>query len=139
MVAARRWSPTSCPCRRAPIRRVTRVGAVDGVAVKGLTRQGDYSPPRTHLGAPARRRRTAASGKDSPQSSRIGGDALSRTRRTVLALAASTVLTVLGAVVTAPAAQAAPTAPVSTGGDLCRGAQNFLTGLGININGTCPP
>ncbi|MFF4156184.1 hypothetical protein [Streptomyces sp. NPDC001678] len=64
---------------------------------------------------------------------------MSRTRRTALALAASTVLTVLGAVVTAPAAQAAPAAPMSTGGDLCRGAQNFLAAQGININGTCPP
>ncbi|MCC3776713.1 hypothetical protein [Streptomyces sp. UNOB3_S3] len=63
---------------------------------------------------------------------------MSRTRRTVLALAASTVLAVLGAVATAPAAQAAPAASMSTGGDLCRTIQNGLAGEGVNINGTCP-
>lgn len=60
---------------------------------------------------------------------------MSRTRRTVLALAASTVLAVLGAVVTAPAAQAAP---MSTGGDICRLVQNGADALGTTIGGTCP-
>ncbi len=63
---------------------------------------------------------------------------MSRTHRTILALAASTVLTVLGAVVTAAPAQAAPAAPASTGGDVCKGLQNFLAAQGLIINGTCP-
>ncbi|AZQ73015.1 hypothetical protein EKH77_18955 [Streptomyces luteoverticillatus] len=63
---------------------------------------------------------------------------MSRTRRTALALAASTVLAVLGAVVTAPAAQAAPAAPMSTGGDFCRFVQTALANQGLTIGGTCP-
>ncbi|MCC3768209.1 hypothetical protein [Streptomyces sp. UNOC14_S4] len=63
---------------------------------------------------------------------------MTRTRRIILTLAASTALTVLGVVAPATSAQAAPAAPMSTGGDACRGAQNFLASLGIIINGTCP-
>ncbi|GGP61234.1 hypothetical protein [Streptomyces abikoensis] len=63
---------------------------------------------------------------------------MSRTRRTVLALAASTVLTVLGAVVTAPAAQAAPAAPMTIPGEVCRAVQADLASLALNIDGTCP-
>ncbi|MFC5148800.1 hypothetical protein [Streptomyces aureoversilis] len=63
---------------------------------------------------------------------------MSRTYRTVLALAAGTVLSVLGVVAPAASAQAAPAAPASLGGDFCRLVQNGSEALGTPIGGTCP-
>ncbi|WP_144440821.1 hypothetical protein [Streptomyces roseifaciens] len=60
---------------------------------------------------------------------------MSRTCRTVLALAAGTVLTVLGVVAPAASAQAAP---ASLGGDFCRLVQNGSVAFGTPIGGTCP-
>ncbi|MFF4225867.1 hypothetical protein ACFYZH_23810 [Streptomyces abikoensis] len=44
----------------------------------------------------------------------------------------------MGAVATAPAAQAAPAAPMSAGGDVCRFVQTALANQGLTIGGTCP-
>ncbi|MDT0447864.1 hypothetical protein [Streptomyces hesseae] len=60
---------------------------------------------------------------------------MSRTRRTIFALAAATVLTVLGVIAPAASAQAAP---ASLGGDFCRLAQNTTVAVGTPVGGTCP-
>ncbi|GHF39929.1 MULTISPECIES: hypothetical protein [Streptomyces] len=61
---------------------------------------------------------------------------MSRARRTVLALAAGTVLTVLAVVVPAASAQAAPAG--SIGGFVCGAGQGTLDFVGLHPGGTCP-